>query len=215
VRGSVLGSTLAHVAVVGALFAWHPPTPVIVPGPDIVQVALVDPTQATPQPTPPAPAPVPEKQAPEIKPEDTEGVKLTKPKPEPKKVEPAPRTPPPSSPTVAVPYAKVGSAGLSGSVAVDQRDFEFTYYLLLVRNRVAAGWAPPAGAAAGTEVVVYFKIGRGGDVSAARLETSSGSEFFDKAALRAVLVSDPMPPLPLGWNGDQLGVHFGFQYTGP
>ena len=43
----------------------------------------------------------------------------------------------------------------------------------------------------------------------------SGFEFFDSSALRAVMLSDPMPPLPFGYNGDDLGVHFGFEYEVP
>jgi hypothetical protein len=40
-------------------------------------------------------------------------------------------------------------------------------------------------------------------------------EFFDHSALRAVMVSDPLPPLPLGFTGEDLGVHFGFEYAAP
>jgi len=213
-RGSVVGSALAHVAILIALVAWRPPTPIVVPGPDVVQVALVDPTTATPTAVTP-PAPVPERKVPDIEPEKAEGVKLAKPKPEPKKTEPAPRPVEPVPPVPALPFAKVGNAGLSGSVAVDSRDFQFTYYLLLVRNRIAQNWAPPAGLGGQAEAVVYFRISRAGDIAAIRIETPSGSEFFDRAAQRAVLLSDPLPPLPLGWTGDALGVHFGFQYTGP
>lgn len=213
-RGSVLGSALAHVAVLLALLVWRPPTPIIVPGPDVVQVALIDPTTATPAVITP-PVPKPERRAPDLEPEKAEGVKLAKPKPKPKKPEPEPRPIEPVPPVPALPFAKVGSAGLSGSVAVDSRDFQFTYYLLLVRNRIAQNWAPPAGLGGQTEAVVYFRINRAGEIAAVRVEAPSGSEFFDRAAQRAVVLSDPLPPLPLGWTGEALGVHFGFQYTGP
>lgn len=36
-----------------------------------------------------------------------------------------------------------------------------------------------------------------------------------RAAERAVQLSDPMPPLPAGFSGGSLGVHFGFGYTAP
>ncbi len=213
-RGSVLGSALAHVAVLLALLVLRPPTPIIVPGPDVVQVALIDPTTATPAVVTP-PVPAPEQRAPDLEPEKAEGVKLAKPKAQPKKPEPEPRPVEPVQPVPALPFAKVGSAGLSGSVAVDSRDFQFTYYLLLVRNRIAQNWAPPAGLGGQTEAVVYFRINRAGEIAAVRIERPSGSEFFDSAAQRAVVLSDPLPPLPLGWTGEALGVHFGFQYTGP
>ena len=46
-------------------------------------------------------------------------------------------------------------------------------------------------------------------------ETMSGAEFFDRSAVRAIQLSDPMPPLPVGFSGDVLGVHFGFDYEAP
>ncbi len=109
-------------------------------------------------------------------------------------------------------------AGLSGDVAVDAGNFEFTYYLLLVRNRVSENWSPPAGLALHGQpvrAIVYFRIGRDGEVTGAALETASGAEFFDRSALRAVQLSTPMPPLPLGYEGADLGVHFGFEYAAP
>ena len=62
---------------------------------------------------------------------------------------------------------------------------------------------------------VYFRIDREGELSATRLEAQSGAEFFDRSALRAVQVSNPMPPLPLGYTGAVLGVHFEFEYDAP
>jgi outer membrane biosynthesis protein TonB len=101
-------------------------------------------------------------------------------------------------------------------VQVDAKDFEFTYYLMLVRNRVAQNWAPPAGigAGAGVQAVAYFQIARDGSVHGLKLETVSGLEYFDRSVLRAVALSDPLPPLPLGFTGPSLGVHFGFAWGG-
>ena len=124
----------------------------------------------------------------------------------------------PSCPDVQLPYAAVGSAGLRGAVAVDDANFEFSYYLALVRNRIAGNWSPPAGLTHGGEpvrAVLYFRIHRDGRVDATRLETGSGVEFFDRSALRAITLSDPLPPLPLGYSGSDLGVHFGFEYLAP
>jgi protein TonB len=102
-------------------------------------------------------------------------------------------------------------------VSVDAANFEFTYYLLVIRNRIAAVWAPPAGLTPGGQqvrAVVFFRINRSGELSEVRLERSSGIAFFDQSALRAVTLSGPMPPLPLGFSAPDLGVHFGFEYGG-
>ena len=63
--------------------------------------------------------------------------------------------------------------------------------------------------------VVYFRVFRNGRISSIRVEEPSGAAYFDRAALRAVTLSDPLPPLPLGFPGSDLGIHFGFEYARP
>jgi TonB family protein len=214
-RGSLIGSTTVHVALLLALFLVAPSAPISVPGPDVVQGSLIDPAMAQ---TIAAPTPTrePEQKVPEIKPIDETGVKITPPKPPKKKQqEPDRREPQPAA--AALPYAPVEAAGLRGQVAVDAADFEFTYYLLQIRNRIAGNWTPPAGLTTGHPVhaVVVFRIGRGGDVTGIQIEERSNVDYFDRAAIRAVTISAPLPPLPLGYSGYDLGVHFGFEYSGP
>ena len=85
-RGPVLGSTLIHVGIVAGLLIVRSPAPVIIPGPDIVQVSLVDPQmKSIAMPVPPPPRP---ERIPDMAPNDEEGVRLDKPKPAPKKEEP-------------------------------------------------------------------------------------------------------------------------------
>jgi len=216
-RSALSGSAVAHVSILALLFAVRQGEPLIVPGPDVVQVGLVDPG-ILPRAAPVQPeAGKASMKVPDIKPEKAEGVRLAPPKRPERRSEAAREeaAPPPAGPLL--PYAQVGNAGLSGAVAADSRDFEFTYYLMLIRNKIAQNWAPPAGLEAGRRVqaVVYFRVGRGGGISSIRLETGSGVEFFDRSALRAVTVSDPLPPLPLGFPGSDLGIHFGFEYARP
>lgn len=215
-RPAIIGSSLVHVALAIVIFIVRGPTAMIIPGPDVVQVALLDPNAmlAVAPPEPKVEAPKPKLD--EVKPEEDEGVKLEPEKK--KKVEPKVDTPPPNpAPPMALPTAPAGTSGLRGDVSVDGANFEFTYYLVLVRNKIAANWAPPAGLAGGQKVraVVYFKIARGGEIMGAALESGSNVEFFDRSALRAVSLSDPLPPLPLGFTGGQLGVHFGFEWAAP
>lgn len=217
-RGSLVGSGLVHLVLLVVLLAVRASQPIVIPGPDVVQVSLLDaPTAAIT--APPPPPPKPELEAPEVAATDNEGVKLEQPKKkkEPEKKKEEDKAPVPPQAAAALPYATVGNAGLKGQIALDVTDFEFTYYLILVRNRVAQSWAPPAGLSAATSprAVVYFRIGRDGTVGDIRLETSSGVEFFDRSAMRAVTLSNPLPPLPLGYSGGGLVVHFGFDYAGP
>ena len=222
-RGTLIGSATMHVALVSLLFVMRPTHTVVIPGPDVVQVSLI----GEPEPPPP-PAPV-VKANDAVVPDEAQGVQIEKAKPKPKpevkqqpKSSEPPRpspprdeTPPPvASKRLMLPYAPV-AGGLSGQVAVDDANFEFAYYLQMVRAQIGRNWSPPQGAPTGARAEVYFRVSRAGGISALRIETGSGNEFFDQSAMRAVIITEQLPPLPLGYPGSDLGIHFGFEYTGP
>jgi TonB family protein len=72
-----------------------------------------------------------------------------------------------------------------------------TSYLTLVDRKIQENWVPgEASAAPGAVVVVRFRILRTGQVRDLEIETRSGSESLDEAALRAVGLSLPFPPFP-------------------
>ena len=94
-------------------------------------------------------------------------------------------------------------------------DFAFAYYLAQIRNKIGSRWVPPPGLDARGRAVhatVYFRIHRDGQISVARIESTSGMAFFDQTTMRALLAATPLPPLPAGYKDDWLGVHFGFEY---
>jgi TonB family protein len=92
-------------------------------------------------------------------------------------------------------------------------DFRWAYYLASIRNKIGSRWVPPPGLGGRTaHATIYFRIGRDGSISVARIEDGSGMTFFDQTAMRALQLATPLPPLPAGYDGDWLGVHFGFEY---
>lgn len=222
-RSSIAASAAVHVALTAGLFLWRTGGTVLVPGPDVVQVSLVDASLAAAPAAAPAPAPEPEPKR-EPPPAEETGIRIEKrpkAKPEAKPREEAPPAPKPAqrpapasaAPRIALPYAEVGG-GMRGQVAIDASNFEFAYYLQQVRVLIARNWTPQPGLPAGMRAEVYFRVARDGSITAPVVERSSGNEFFDQAARRAVLVTGHLPPLPLGWAGADLGIHFGFEYTG-
>jgi TonB family protein len=219
VRNALIGSSAIHVMLALGLLVMHPAREILVPGPDVVQVGLVDAALA---PAPPAPA---VRSAPEaVTPAEDQGIRIEKPKekakphPEqqkPKAAEASPPAPvaPASAASIVLPYASVGG-GMRGQVAVDQSNFEFAYYLQQLRTMIARNWTPASGVPAGTRVEIYFRIARDGTLTSPRVEASSGYGYFDQSAQRAVILTGHLPPLPLGYDGSDLGVHFGFEYSG-
>jgi len=109
-------------------------------------------------------------------------------------------------------FGSGGGLSVPGSppgVRLDVSNFPFAYYLSAIVNRIRAYWAAPQAQEA--RATVYFKIGREGRVSDVKLEASSGNYLFDESAMRAVKLASPLPPLPLDFLDDELGVHLEFE----
>ncbi len=101
----------------------------------------------------------------------------------------------------------------TGDMQLSVEDFPFAYYLTSIQRKIAALWKVPGTSAAEERFCrVYFQVGRSGAVGGLAIETSSGNFLFDQAALRAVTLANPLPPLPNGFNDSYLGVHFSFAY---
>ncbi|RMF61453.1 MAG: TonB family protein [Calditrichaeota bacterium] len=107
-----------------------------------------------------------------------------------------------------------GKSAVGGkSLRLDVAEFPFSYYLALIQSRIQANWEPPfdsSGRTLSKMAIVYFKIQRNGQITGVAVETGSGDYLFDQAALRAVTLANPLPPLPFDFPGKNLGVHFEF-----
>lgn len=92
--------------------------------------------------------------------------------------------------------------------------FPHIWYLKIIERKVREYWVTHGMdiSAQQTDPVVRFKIGRDGFVSGLTIERSSGSSILDDSVLKAVMSAQPFPPLPDDYQGDSLGVHFGFSY---
>ena len=103
------------------------------------------------------------------------------------------------------------SEGLSGMRSDEQ--FEFPWYLNLMINKIRRNWRNPyQGEADSVLCTIYFRIQRSGQVGDARVEKSSGEASFDRAALRAVINSNPLTPLPPDFTESRLTIHLDFVY---
>ena len=102
-----------------------------------------------------------------------------------------------------------GDSMVSGPV-VDMPSFKYDYYLGLIKNKVDNRWSQPVAHKKTRKALIEFTINRKGDVSNAKVADSSGDSYFDQTALRAVTLSSPFPPLPRGFKGDSLRVHYRF-----
>jgi len=138
------------------------------------------------------------------------------------------KTPPPTN---AVPYGQGGAPALPyssfamngptqggmGFSGPGGGDFagRFPSYVDAVRNRISSNWlqstvdptvrwAPRAN--------FSFQVLRDGTVTNVQMLQSSGNRSVDNSALRAILSSSPMSPLPSGYPGSSVTVEFWFDF---
>jgi TonB family protein len=97
----------------------------------------------------------------------------------------------------------------SGST-LDVADFCCPDYIALMVERIRSAWNHNQG---GSGVVkVKFTIERNGAIMNATVESGSGNSTLDLAALRAVVMTKTLPPLPDQFSNPSLGVHLAFEY---
>ena len=182
--------------------------------------------KATPQPKPPAPPP---DAIPLPAPEKAK----SKPQPEPVK-KPSrlleSKTPRPDN---AVNYGKAGrpviptgdatanpgTTASAGSNVLGQGggDFatRFGWYIQAAKRRVDPNWDklsidPGVRNSTTLHCAVSFSINRDGSIKNVRITQSSGNLSWDNAGLRAIMGSNPLPPLPPDYQGSEVAVTWDF-----
>jgi TonB family protein len=151
-----------------------------------------------------------------VKPEKLERVNKRIQKPEP---------PPPDN---AVPYGEGGAptinytqvvtpAGEGGVSLGEANSFgqRYGYYVASLRNRIGSNWLMSTispNILTAPRVYLTFRILRDGTVTDVQITQSSGIPEVDRSALRAILASNPLPPLPADYSGGSVNVSIYFDF---
>ena len=112
-------------------------------------------------------------------------------------------------------YSSVTTSSGEAGIAFGQQDFgdRYGWYVQAVRNRVSSNWLlstiSPSLLSA-PRVYIDFDINRDGSVSNVHVTQSSGFPEVDRSAIRAVLASSPLAPLPADYSGGKVSVEFYF-----
>jgi protein TonB len=218
---AVVLSIVAHATLSGLAMwaAWHHTTPQV---PETIKIRFAQPRPVAAA----APAPV----APAVKASAPIAKAAEPPKKISKPIAPSnfgkssqkpsggqPRGGQPPSAVQSVPTTTTGQPGAAvlhqdatqPDVTLEGGDFPYTVYIDRMKALIGSRWFRPQAAA--ITATVAFTINRDGSIRDARVETPSGNGTFDRSALRAVLESSPLPPLPFGYSGTYLGVHLTFR----
>lgn len=172
-------------------------------------------------------------------PQPTEKPKITL-----ENVSPAiPPAAPPDNPTIKLPssaldqLARAAQPGGAGGLVIspdgaseatalrqmqllsDPLGVDFKPYLLQVLAKVRRNWLAivPDSARMGRRglVLIQFSIDRSGGVPKLVIASPSGITAFDRAAVAGISASNPFPPLPPAYKGDQIRLQMAFSYNLP
>jgi protein TonB len=132
--------------------------------------------------------------------------------------------PPPN----AIPYGQGGaptmtysqvvmSAGSGGILAGEGGSFgqRYGWYVAALRNRISANWLLSTispNIISAPRIYLEFEIMRDGTITGVHMTQSSGIPEVDRSALRAVLASSPLGPLPADYSGGSVNVDFYFDF---
>jgi protein TonB len=99
----------------------------------------------------------------------------------------------------------------TNQISLDTAKFPFSYYTNTIVKKIGRSWQWSTGFGQ-LKTVLYFKIKRDGTISEIKVKKSSGDRYFDQQSVRAIELSSPFPPLPEGYDSDDLGVFFEFGF---
>jgi len=113
-----------------------------------------------------------------------------------------------------------GSIGSNLELLSDPMGVDFRPYLTRILSMVRRNWYAviPESARLGMirgRVAIQFIIVRAGAVSKLVIAGPSGQEALDRAAVAGISASNPFPPLPAEFRGDQVRLQFSFLYNIP
>jgi colicin import membrane protein len=107
----------------------------------------------------------------------------------------------------------VEAEGTSSGASTDVMTIKHKIYYNLIWKRIRSMWVLPDAAIAGQknlEAIIAIRIAKNGQIEDIQFEKKSGNPVFDESALRAIQKSNPLAPLPPGFEGEKfdVGVRF-------
>lgn len=115
-------------------------------------------------------------------------------------------------------YAQFAISAGAGGLSFGEGDFgeRYSWYVAAVRSRISSNWLlsqiSPSIVSA-PRLYLEFDIFRDGTVTNIEITQSSGMPEVDRSALRAVLASNPLGPLPNDYAGSKVSVKFYFDFS--
>lgn len=107
-------------------------------------------------------------------------------------------------------FGLASGGGPGTGSTLDVADFCCPDYVVLMMQRIRTAWNMNQGARG--IVWIKFRIQRSGALTDVSVDTTSGNPVLDAAALRAVVATRTLTPLPDQYSNPTLGVRLAFEY---
>jgi len=107
---------------------------------------------------------------------------------------------------------QLGPGSPFGSAQVDNADFNYPTYFIHAFGKIERNWSNPVRANQSLSCFIHFSVLRSGTILDPVITKSSGVEAYDRACLRALQASDPLPPLPSEFLDDIIGITLEFPH---
>lgn len=117
----------------------------------------------------------------------------------------------------AVAYAQFANPAGEGGLNFGEGAFgeRYGWYVAAVRNRISANWLLATispNIVTAPRIYINFDVLRDGTIDNVEIAQSSGIPEVDRSALRAVLASNPLGPLPADYARSKVSVEFYFDF---
>jgi len=208
VRSPYFISLVAHFVLILILALWPAPKKPFMPPSQTIQIRFRAAAQAAiPEAKAETVIPKPKQIEKPIPPGPKLVEKLKPPKKEPPKQ--APKAEPKEQPKTTTAPAPTNTP--FGETVLENANFPYSYYIEQMLNKIDQAWENPVRSDLPLSTVIYFRIQKDGKVTDLQIEAPSGFSSFDNACRRALLNSDPFPPLPSDFADLYLGIHLEFR----
>ncbi len=107
---------------------------------------------------------------------------------------------------------QLGPGSKLGSIRVDNASFNDPTYYRRAGNKIERNWVNPVNANQKLSCEIHFLILRTGTIIDPTVTKTSGIDAYDRACMRALQTSTPLPPLPSEFQDDIIGITLEFPY---
>jgi TonB family protein len=105
-------------------------------------------------------------------------------------------------------------SGQDVGLKISSKGGKYSYYIDAILTKIGSNWVNPfANSGIKLSATIYFVIQKAGKITSAKIEKSSGNELYDRAAERAVIITQTLPPLAGEFAQEEsLKLHLEFEY---